>query len=153
MVLELGGDLQVLWVGEGVLEGGLVHLAVYYWGRGWGVFFVGDFGRVGFLGCFGEGEGPVFEVVGGFLHGSGLDDGADFVQHGFEARQLAGPETIEAPTLIGGEEFSSRSYVLGEVGSVLEAEDEGGDEVHGACKAELEHFDGFLFDCSGLQKW
>ena len=81
VVLEFGGDLQGLWVGEWVLEGGSLHLVVYYWGCDWGVFlFVGEFGCVGFLGCAGECEGPVFEVVGGFVHGSGFDDGADFVQ-------------------------------------------------------------------------
>lgn len=90
MVLELGGYLQVLRVGEGALEGGLLDLVVYYWGRGWGgLFFVGGFGQVGFFGCFGEREGPVFEVVGGFLHGFGLDDGTEFVQYRFKARQLA----------------------------------------------------------------
>ena len=131
-----------------------MHLVVYYWGCGWRVlFFVGNFGRAGFLGCFGECECPVFEVVCGFLHGFGLRDGADFVQDGFEARQLAGPETVRAPSLIGGEELSPGRHVLREVGSVFQAEDEGGDEVHGACKAEFEHFDGFLFDCNGLQKW
>lgn len=119
MILELGGYLQVLGVGEGVLEGGLLHLVVYYWRRGWGRLFVGCFGKIGSLGCFGECEGPVFDVIGGFLDGCGLDDGADFVQYGFEAWQLAGPETVRAPSLVGGEDFPPGRCVLREVGAVL----------------------------------
>ena len=79
MVVQLGCDLQVLRVGEGALEGGLVDLAVYYRGCGRDVLLVRDFGSNGFLGCFGESEGPFFEVVGGFLDKVGLDDGANFV--------------------------------------------------------------------------
>ena len=85
MVLELGGDLQVLRVREGGLEGGLLDLLVDDWGRGWAVLLlVRDFGGGGggFLGGFCAGEGPAFEGVGGFLHEPGLDDGADFVQEG-----------------------------------------------------------------------
>lgn len=78
MVLELGCDLQVLWVGEGALEGGLVDLVVYYRSCVWNVLLVGDFASAGFLGCFGEREGPVFDIIGGFLHEIRLDDGAEF---------------------------------------------------------------------------
>lgn len=119
MVLQLGCNLQVLWVGEGGLEGGLVDLAVYYWGCAWDVLLVRGFGGAGFLGCFCPCEGPVFEVVGGFLHKFGLDDGADPVQYGLQTLQLAGPETVGAPFLIGVEELSPGRDVLREVGSVL----------------------------------
>ncbi len=153
VVLELGGDLQVLRVGEGVLEGGLVHLVVYYWGRGWSVLLVRDFGGVGFLGCFCLCEGPVVEVFECFLHGLGFDDVAEFVQEGFQARELARPETVGARLCISGEELLPGGDVLDEIGSVLEAEHEGGDEVHGDGMVQLEDFDRSLFDGSGLQKW
>lgn len=42
VILQLRGDLQVLRVREGVLEGGLVDLVVD--DRSGGVFLVGDFG-------------------------------------------------------------------------------------------------------------
>ena len=119
MVLQLGCDLQVLRGGEGVLEGGLVDLVIYYRGRGWDVLLVGDFGGVGFLGCFCPCEGPVFEIIGGFLHESGLHDGADSAQYGLQTPQLAGPEPVGASFLVGVEELSSGRDVLGEVGSVL----------------------------------
>lgn len=153
VVLELGGDLQVLRVGERVLEGGLVHLVEYCWGRGWSVLLVEDFGPAGFFGCFCATEGPVFAVVGGFLHGFGLDDVAELVQEGFEARELTVPETIGARCLVSGEESSSGRDILREIGSVLQAEHEGGDEVHGDGIAEVEHFHGLLFSDSGLQNW
>lgn len=101
VVLQLGGDLQVLRVGEGALEGGLVHLVVYYWGCGGGVLFVGDSGGASSLGGFGLREGPVFDPVGGFLHIAGLEDGAESLDYGFQARQLASPEAVGPPTLIG----------------------------------------------------
>lgn len=66
-------------------------------------------------------------------------------------RELADPETVGAPALVRGEELSSGRSVLGEVGPVLEAENEGGDEVHGDCVVQVEHLDGFLFDGSGIQ--
>lgn len=81
----------------------------------------------------------------------GFDDGAEFLDEGFQARELADPKTVGAPALIGGEELSPGRSVLGEVGPVLEAEDEGTDEVHGDRMVQVEHFDGFLFDGSGFQ--
>ena len=155
MVLELGGDLQVLRVREGGLEGGLPDLVVDDWGRGWAVLLlVRDFGGGGgFLGGFCASEGPAFEGIGGFLHESGLDDGADFVQEGSQAGQLAGPETVGAPGSVGGEELCAGRDVLREVGSVLQAEDEGGDEVHGDRVAQSEHVKRFLFCGSGLEEW
>lgn len=114
MVLQLGCDLQVLRVGEGVLERGLVHLVVYYWGRGWILLLVGEFGRAGFLGGFGASEGPIFEIGAGFLHRFWLAGWAEFVQDGLEARELAGPE-IGTPALVIGEELSSGGDVLREV--------------------------------------
>ena len=152
MVLELGCDLQFLRVGEGALEGGLADLAVHYWGCGWVVLLVRDFGCSGLVGCFGSCKGPVFEIVGGFLHEFGLDDGADSVQHGFQAPQLAGPETIGAPFLVDVEELSSGRDVLCKIGSIVQAEYEGGDEVHGNCMAYVQHIDGFFFAGSELQK-
>ncbi len=153
MVLELGSDLQVLRVGEGVLEGGLLHLVVYYRGRGWNVLLVRDFSGVEFLGCFCLCEGPVVEVFEGFLHGLGFDDVAEFIQEGSQARELAIPETVGARLFIGGEEILPGRDVLDEIGSVLEAEHEGGDEVHGDGMVQLENFDRSLSDGSGLQKW
>lgn len=114
MVLQLCCDLQVLRVGERVLERGLVHLVVYYWGRGRNVLLVGYFGRAGFLGGFGVFEGPIFEIVAGFLHGFWLDDGAEFVQDRLEAGELAGPE-VGTPPLVVGEELPSGRDILREI--------------------------------------
>lgn len=119
VVLELSGNLQFLRVGEWALEGGLVHLVVYYWGRGWNVLLVRDLGCAGFLSCFCKSESPVFDIIGGFLHEFGLYDGAQSVQYRFQARQLAGPETVGAPSSIGVEKFCSGRYVLRQVGPVL----------------------------------
>ena len=143
VVLQLGGDLQFLRVGEGVLEGGLVHLVVYYWSRRGNVLLVGEFGRAGFLGGFGECEGPVFDIAGGFLHVFGLDDGDEILHDGLEARELTRPE-VGPPSLVRDEELSSGRDVLREVGSVLQTEHESGDEVHGDCMAQSEHFDWLL---------
>ena len=154
VVLELGGDLEVLRVGEGVLEGGLVHLVVDDWGCGGGVFLlVGDFGGAKALGRFDFGEGPIFEPVGCFLYGSGLDDGSDSLDDRFQTSQLASPETVRAPALVDGHELPSGRDVLDEVCTVLEAEHEGDDEVHGGRMAQVEHFDGFLFGGCGFQNW
>ncbi len=89
VVLDLGGDLEVLGVGEGVLEGGLVDLVVDEWGGGGGVFLlVGGFGGAeGFRGRSDLAEGPVFEVVGGFADGGGLEE---LFQYRADAGQLAG---------------------------------------------------------------
>ena len=107
MVLELGGDLEVLRVREGGLEGGLLDLVVDDWGRGRAVLLlVWDFGGGGGLpGGFCASDGPAFEGVSGFLHEFGLDDGADFVQKGSQAGQLAGPESVGTPGSVGGEEL------------------------------------------------
>ena len=154
VVLELGGDLEVLGVGEGILEGGLVHLVVDDWGRGGGVFLlVGDFGGAEGLGRFDFGEGPVFEPVGGFLYGLGFDDRGDSLDYRSQAWQLADPETVGAPALVDVQELSSGREVLYEVCSVLEAEHEGDDEVHGGCMAQVEHFDGLVFGGCGFQNW
>lgn len=150
VVLQFRGDLQVLRVGERVLEGGLVDLVVD--DRSGGGFLVGEFGGAGLLGRFGAGEGPIFDVVGGCLDELGFDDGAEFLDEGLQARELADPETVGAPALVGDEELSSGRRVLGEVGPILEAEDEGADEVHGDCMVQVEHFDGRLVDGSGIQE-
>ena len=154
VVLELGGDLEVLRVRERVLEGGLVYLVVDDWSCSGSIFLlVGDFGGAKGLGRFDFGEGPVLEPVGGFLIGSGLDDRGDSLDYRSQAWQLSNPETVGAPALVDGHELSSGRDVLYEVCSVLQAKHEGDDEVHGGCMAQVEHVDGLLFGGCGFQNW
>ena len=87
------------------------------------------------------------------MYGFGLDDRGDSLDDRFQAWQLANPETVGAPALVDGHELSSGRDVLDEVCSILEAEHEGDDEVHGGCMAQVEHFDGFLFRGRGFQNW
>ena len=85
------------------------------------------------------------------MDGLGLDDGGDPLDDRSQAGQLADPETVGPPALVDGYELPSGGEVLDEVCSVLEAEHEGDDEVHGGRVAQVEHFDGLLLGRCGFQ--